>query len=114
MAVIDRATYGELKDLMGADFVKELTDTFIAETTELVAQLQQALAASDVATFVRTAHSIKSASASLGALLLSQLARELEMEGKANALEGVRSKVDQLVTHFAVVKRHLEELKDEP
>jgi HPt (histidine-containing phosphotransfer) domain-containing protein len=113
-AVIDPATYDEFRSLMGLDFARELTDTYIAETEELVAQLQQALASSDTATFVRSAHSIKSASASLGALSLSQLARELEMGGKANAFEEVRAKVEQLVAHFAAVKCRLEELRDEP
>ena len=63
---------------------------------------------------MRTAHSIKSASASLGALSLSQLARELEMGGKTNALAELRAKVKQLAADFAAVKYRLEELRDEP
>jgi HPt (histidine-containing phosphotransfer) domain-containing protein len=72
--------------MMGADFIVELIDTYNSETGELIVQLHRALADCDAASFGRVAHSIKSSSASLGALDFSQQARELEMLGKANDL----------------------------
>jgi HPt (histidine-containing phosphotransfer) domain-containing protein len=111
--LIDQKTYSELKDLMGADYVIEIIDTYIQETSGLIQQLQQALKAGDAGTFGRLAHSIKSSSASLGALTFSQQARELEMLGKANDLAGVGSKLDKLVADFNLVTGRLTELKNE-
>ncbi len=112
--IIDPETFNNLKDLMGADFVVELIDTYNTETGALIERLQQALAAQDAGTFGRTAHSIKSSSASLGALAFSQQARELEMMGKANDLAGAGSKLDLLAAGFVEVRRRLEELSHEP
>ena len=112
--IIDPVTFNELKELMGADFVIELIDTYNTETGGLIEQLRQALAAGDAASFGRFAHSIKSSSASLGALTLSQQARELEMLGKANELSDAGAKLERVAADFLQVKRCLEELRDEP
>jgi HPt (histidine-containing phosphotransfer) domain-containing protein len=111
---IDLKTYGELKELMGADYLVEIIDTYIEETEGLIHQLQQALAAGDAATFGRLAHSIKSSSASLGALDFAQQARELELLGKANDLVGVGSKLDELAAGFLPLVARLKELRNEP
>ncbi len=112
-AIIDLPTYNELRELMGADFVVELVDTYIIETGALIEQLRQALAGSEANTFGRCAHSIKSSSASLGALGFSLQARELEMMGKANDLSGAEQKLEQLNANFLLVKHKLEELRYE-
>jgi HPt (histidine-containing phosphotransfer) domain-containing protein len=111
---IDRDTFEELKDLMGADFVVEIIDTYNEETAGLIEELQVALEARDAATLRRCAHSIKSSSASLGALAFSEQARELEVMGKAGDLSGAGPKVARLAEAFPQVKRCLEELRDEP
>ena len=112
--VIDQGTFSSLKDLMGADFVVELIDTYNTETGELIEHLRQALAAQDAAVFGRTAHSIKSSSASMGALAFSQQARQLEMMGKANDLVNAGPQLDLLAADFVRVRRRLEELRNEP
>jgi HPt (histidine-containing phosphotransfer) domain-containing protein len=112
-AIIDMPTYNQLIDLMGIEFVVELIDTYTMETEGLIEQLAQALAAGEAASFGRFAHSIKSSSASLGALVFSQQARELEMMGKANDLIGAGEKLEKLAGDFLQVKLMLEELKHE-
>lgn len=112
--IIDMPTYNQLKDLMGAEFVAELIDTYNVETQGLIEQLSQALSNGEAASFGRHAHSIKSSSASLGALAFSQLARELEMMGKANDLSGAAQKLERLSSDFRLVKQSLEVLKNEP
>ncbi len=113
-AIIDMPTYSQLKELMGAEFVVELIDTYNTETGSLIEQLQQALTNGEATSFGRFAHSIKSSSASLGALVFSQQARVLEMMGKANDLAGADIKVQKLAADFLLVKQCLEELKNEP
>jgi HPt (histidine-containing phosphotransfer) domain-containing protein len=112
--IIDLAAYSQLKDLMGADFMLELIDTYCPETEDLIDKLQAALAAQDAAAFGRLAHSIKSSSASMGALALAGQARELEMMGKACDLSGAGHKLELLAASYAQVVRRLEELRNEP
>lgn len=112
--IIDQTTFNDLKELMGADFIVELIDTYTLETAGLIDKLGQALEAGDAATFGRLAHSIKSSSASLGALNFSGQARELEMVGKGGDLSGAGPKVEELAADFLQVKGCLEELKNEP
>jgi len=111
-AIIDGATFDDLKDTMGADFVGEIIDTYNEETAALVEQLRQALAALDPTTFGRCAHSIKSSSASLGALAFAEQARELELMGKAGDLSNAGPRVERFAADFALVRRSLEELRD--
>ena len=113
-SAIDRATFDDLKAQMGADFMGELIDTYTAETEGALGQLRQALAAGDPATFRRVAHSIKSSSASLGALAFSQEARELEMMGKFGDLSGAAPRLDKLAADLLQVRQSLEALKNEP
>ena len=112
--IINLSTIQELKDQLGADFVVELIDTYCQEAGELIEQLRQSLAANDSVSFSRYAHSIKSSSASLGAIGFSQQARELEMQGKAGELSGADLKLEHLATDFVLVKQQLEELRNEP
>ena len=112
--IIDRETFTGLKDLMGADFVIELIDTYCTETDDLIGKLRQSFEVQDAVSFGRFAHSIKSSSASLGALAFSQQARELEMLGKSNDVSQAGPKVEQLIASFLQVKSCLEELRNEP
>jgi HPt (histidine-containing phosphotransfer) domain-containing protein len=99
---------------MGADFIRELIDTYLEETPQLLAQLRQALAAGDAEAFRRAAHSLKSTSASFGALTLSTQARELELIAKSGELTAVGDKIDNLSAAYAQAAQALQELKDEP
>jgi HPt (histidine-containing phosphotransfer) domain-containing protein len=112
-AIIDGGTFNDLKDTMGADFVAEIIDTYNEETGGLIEQLQLALAAQDAATFGRCAHSIKSSSKSLGALVFAEQARELELLGKAGDLSGAGPKVERLASDFRTVEDRLGELRRE-
>ena len=79
--VIDSATFAELQDSAGADFVAELVGTFLEEAAALLAELTQARQAGDADGFRRAAHFIKSNSQTFGALALGALARDFELQG---------------------------------
>jgi len=112
-SVIDASTFAELKTTVGADFIGELIDAYLDDTPRLMNELAESLAQHDATLFTRTAHSIKSSSASLGALLFSAQAKELEMIGKQGSLAGVQPKVEQLKRNYLEVEQKLRELKDE-
>ena len=80
-ATIDMATFAELQDAAGADFVAELIGTFIEEAPTMLAELRAAQAAQAADAFRRAAHSLKSNSNTFGATRLAEMARDLELGG---------------------------------
>jgi HPt (histidine-containing phosphotransfer) domain-containing protein len=112
--VIDAITFAELKTTVGADFIGELIDAYLEDTPRLMNELAISLVQQDAPKFGRTAHSIKSSSASLGALPLSLLAKELEMIGKQGDLSEAETKLKHLQESYAQVQLRLKELRDEP
>jgi len=112
--IIDQTIFANLKEMMGADFIGELIDTFCEETPQLLSQLRQSLAAQDAEAFRRTAHSLKSSSANFGALKFSALAKELEMMGKEGDLAGAGPRVEKLADQYILVQDALRELQREP
>ncbi len=84
---LDRSTFEELRQISGPDFIDELVDTYLEDAPKLVLEMEAALEAKDAETFRRAAHSLKSNSATFGAMRLSNLAKELEMLAKENKLE---------------------------
>jgi HPt (histidine-containing phosphotransfer) domain-containing protein len=85
---IDEEVLAEMMAATGDDigFVGELLDTYLADTPAQLDAMAAAVDADDAAALVRPAHTVKSSSASMGAMRLSQLARDLEMAGRSGAL----------------------------
>jgi len=80
-APIDAATFAELQETAGAEFVGELVGTFLEEAPQMLADLRAAQAGADAERFRRAAHSLKSNSHTFGALRLGEMARALELGG---------------------------------
>ncbi|MGZ8260249.1 MAG: Hpt domain-containing protein [Caldimonas sp.] len=78
---IDDAAFAELQASAGADFVRELVETFLEEAPRMLDELRSAAAAGRADAFRRAAHSLKSNANTFGALALGALARELELNG---------------------------------
>jgi len=87
METIDRSVLDELSASLGDDFVGELIDTFIEEAPGMFHEMRQALSASDVDSFRRVAHSLKTNAATFGATELAEKAKELETMARENNLE---------------------------
>lgn len=101
---VDRKTYNQLKEMMGEDFITELVDTYLDDSPQQISSLRESLTRGDAETFRRSAHSLKSNSASIGALTLSGMARELEMLGKSGSLGGAGPLVEQLANEYDQVR----------
>ncbi len=108
--VIDKATFGELQDAAGAEFVTELVGTFLEEAPGLLAELRSALAASDADRYRRAAHSIKSNGLTFGAFAFGALAREIELRGLAADAAHDAAALDLLDAAYARVAVALAEL----
>ncbi|WP_313952130.1 response regulator [Accumulibacter sp.] len=60
-------------------FADRLLDMFTSNASQLLAAIEQASESGDMTTLQRSAHTLKSSSATVGALALSEQARQLEM-----------------------------------
>ena len=87
--VLDESVLAELQSSTGDDaaFVRELIDTFLADVSVQLDGIAAAVEANDPAALVRPAHTLKSGSATVGAMRLAAVARELEFAGRSGALD---------------------------
>ncbi|MEM0979112.1 MAG: response regulator [Cyanobacteria bacterium P01_H01_bin.58] len=67
---------------IGSETIESLKEIFLAESEQLVADIVAAIATQDSAQLQFQAHSLKSSSTLLGAVILPQLCLELEMAGR--------------------------------
>jgi len=109
--LLDEAALEALIATTDREFVGELIDAYLEDSPGLLVGMKTALADGNPTEFTRAAHSLKSSSASLGALGLSALAKDLELMGKESRLTGAASTLEQLVALFDQVQIALEEFK---
>jgi PAS domain S-box-containing protein len=90
-----------------ADFLMELIETYLTDTRLLVAEMHQALQASDAETLFRGAHTIKSTSMAVGALPLAEIAAELEADSR-HSIDGIgANRVEAIAKEFERVDQAL-------
>jgi HPt (histidine-containing phosphotransfer) domain-containing protein len=110
MPTIDQATFEELKQMSGEDFINELIDAFLDDAPNMLSNMQIALDTKDIESFRRNAHSLKSNANTFGATELASLAKELESMAKENNLD-IGNRLEILKDAFAVVAEELKEMR---
>jgi len=110
MPVIDQATFEELKQMSGEDFITELIDAFLDDAPNMLSNMQSALEAKDVESFRRNAHSMKSNANTFGATELGTLAKELEFMAKENNLD-VGNRLEVLNEAYQIVAKELKGMR---
>jgi HPt (histidine-containing phosphotransfer) domain-containing protein len=95
-----------LLECLGGDeeVVDDIIKTFLDDTPLRMESLRRCMESGDVIGAGREAHSIKGASASLGALVLSEIAFELEKAIKAADLETIKGLLGELEKSFIELK----------
>ena len=111
MPAISAAEYESLVEMVGADMPEilvDLLDTYLEESAGLVGEIQGGTAVGDLESVMRPAHSLKSSSASIGAMHLSKLCADLEahLRGSLPGLD-VPEQSRQIVNEFARVESAL-------
>ena len=102
--VLNPESIAALRDLNPGDndeFLREIAGIFLEDTPNRIAELDQSLAAGDVAKFTRAAHSIKGSSSNLGATALQAVCEDLERRARAEGLAAVSDLVAQVKAEFA-------------
>ena len=104
--VLDQSVLASLRELQEAgdpDIVAEVGGLFIKHSPEKVDAIMQSVEKDDAKGLQLAAHSMKSSSAYIGAMRLSTLAKELEMMGRSNSLNGAKEKAKMLKEEFSLV-----------
>jgi HPt (histidine-containing phosphotransfer) domain-containing protein len=84
--VLDSAVFEQICDLFESE-AKDLVLTYLKDTPTQLQTMTASLATSDAAPLGRAAHSIKSTSRSLGAMIVGKLPEELELMSRDGRLD---------------------------
>lgn len=109
MDAINMALYHEFMMLMGdgdPSLEQEFLELFLEDTDEHFQAVRCAFEAHEQETLVRLAHTIKSTSAQIGAMRLSELSLKLETMGQS----GDHARVSELITNLESEYRRVREV----
>lgn len=93
-----------LKEVMEDDFIF-LIDTFIQDSQERLAVLQELQGSNDAEAIRRAAHSFKGSCSNLGALRLAAMCAELEGKALAQDLHDIAVHIAAINAEFLIVKQ---------
>ena len=90
-----------------ASVVGNIIEAYLNGSQPLVTQLREMHATKDLESLQRTAHSLKSSSANVGAIRLSTMSKDLEMKCKNNHTAEIDILIESIETEFPRVKEVL-------
>ncbi|MDF5708519.1 MAG: PAS domain S-box protein [Nostoc sp. S4] len=109
-AKIDTKILKSLQNILKGDRAAfaELIECYLTQTPRMLQNIGIAIATEDAQTLWKTAHQLKSSSASIGAIALAQLCKQLETQGRSNKLQSSLETISQLNQEYEQVKTALE------
>jgi PAS domain S-box-containing protein len=93
--------------------ITELAEEYFVDTEKRMQDLEKFLKTNDPQSFGESAHAIKGASMTFGAVMFSSLCRELEMIGKSGNLDGGKEKLEQAQVEFSRMRSELTRILQE-
>jgi len=108
---LDAKTLQALRKMAGpkaTEVVPQIINNYLEEAPQLLQAIRAAAVASDAVALRETAHSLRGASANLGAVSLCQLCQALEATANAGSMIGALTKVSQVETEYETVKAALQ------
>ena len=91
----------------GDALVQKVVAAYMGDTPRHLATLRDAIAGEDPGSVRRVAHSLKSASANVGAVHLASLCKELEQLGRAESVDGAARILTDMEREFQSVRQSL-------
>jgi signal transduction histidine kinase/CheY-like chemotaxis protein len=109
VAELDRQPLDDLVAMGGTTLLGQVIDAFLAEAPRLLTEMGNSLQHQDATQLRRAAHTLKSNGATLGAIVLTGLCRELEQLAGDGRFERAESLVGQIRSEIVRVERSLAE-----
>ncbi|MBD2296090.1 response regulator [Anabaena sphaerica FACHB-251] len=110
-AAIDLRILQSVRDMAGEDatvFLSELMNTYLREAEKLLVALSVAIKQADTITIKQLAHKFKSSSASVGAIQLSNLCKNMETLNQNGTIDQCPKILQQMETEYEKVKLALQ------
>jgi two-component system, sensor histidine kinase and response regulator len=104
--VLDPQALARLRELDPSGegkLLQRVLQAFEASVARLLPQLNEARAAGDLPTVRHVAHTLKSSSASIGALKLTQLCTDIELMVRESRAEGLDEALDAMIAQLDIV-----------
>jgi PAS domain S-box-containing protein len=111
-AVIDRKALQTILDMIAGDnsqLLADLINSYLDDAPKLLQNMQNALAKQNVVEMQHSAHTLKSASATLGAMHLAELCRKLETTQLSEPIEVWAEQVANVQAEYAKVETSLQQ-----
>jgi CheY-like chemotaxis protein len=105
--VVNPTVLARFREMMGEEgetMVRNLTELFLNNSQILLDQLRADLAAGDTETVRRTAHTLRSPAAQMGAIHLAALCQSLEEKGRLGDLSDGPMLLDAINTEYMLVR----------
>ena len=109
LPLFDSEKFNDLRDALGEDGLQEALGYVPAEAAKSLVEIRDSIAAGDLETAQRAAHSIKGMASNFGALRLQDIARQIEME--TSDIEGVTNKLPVLEDTMEQTQLEIDQLK---
>jgi two-component system sensor histidine kinase RpfC len=105
--VLDQRKLDDLLALGGPAFLSELAEIFLAETSDILVQIDASVAEHDAKAFCEHLHALRSGAANIGASRLFQLCLEWREVSRAHLEEAGQEMADRIRTEFDAVAGEL-------
>ena len=108
-----QSVFEELKENLSAveGGLEDVLEDYVVTAPEQIAAMQSGLDDDDLNKVFAAAHSLKSNSASMGAMALSELAREIEIKGRSDDTSDLAVLVDRAKEVWKVVAKDISDLE---
>ncbi len=109
-AAIDSTVLQAIKDLQiegESSLLLRVLDIYISDTEAKIAQFRDKSSNLTIEDLQRIAHSLKSSSANVGAMGLSEICKEIELGCRDNSIDNIEAQVIKIESEFRMVKSEL-------
>ena len=114
--ILDQTALKQVKDTLGKQaetMFQKLLQDFFDDGVRLLVDARRALDEKNFPDLRRAAHTLKSTSATFGAMALSAVSRELEQLARQETLEGASELIEQAEREYKQAKAELEHISGE-
>jgi HPt (histidine-containing phosphotransfer) domain-containing protein len=112
MSKLDAQTIAELKEMIGEDdfpiVFQDLLESYLEDSPKLISDLKIAQQNQNRDGIKMNSHTLKSSSASLGAIQLSRFCQELENESKIGDFDKLNFLINQVISEYEKVEKTMQ------